>query len=201
MLSLSARSAFLAELRQRTISCARQPGRPSEIARRIRLQEVVRRFSIPGAHIATVAADLPHTDQAHVTNEFHSVTGVTPGRYLRDLGRSQSDLSEYGRLWPRHSQSPLSFRPTTTSSSCTAPWAGNRISRTKKVCSVRSLHRSACSLRVLTGARSSDSLERPPTDTPARTSRTPWSGRSLSAAESVARCSTNCLSAPNTFVR
>ena len=62
---------------------ARTVGRgPAEIARRIRLQEVVRRLSSQDASISEVAAELGYTDQAHLTNEFRRVTGMTPGGYL-----------------------------------------------------------------------------------------------------------------------
>jgi AraC-like DNA-binding protein len=62
---------------------ARTVGRgPAEIARRIRLQEVVRRLSAKNASINEVAAELGYTDQAHLTNEFRTVTGMTPGAYL-----------------------------------------------------------------------------------------------------------------------
>ena len=57
---------------------------PFEVARRIRLQEVVRRLSAPGATISTVAIDLGYADQAHLTNEFRAVTSLTPARYIRD---------------------------------------------------------------------------------------------------------------------
>ncbi|MEO6200104.1 MAG: helix-turn-helix transcriptional regulator [Cryobacterium sp.] len=69
---------------------------PNEIARRIRLQEVVQRLSAPGSLIATVAADLGYSDQAHLTNEFRSVAGVTPGGYLSELERSQRYLLRPG---------------------------------------------------------------------------------------------------------
>lgn len=55
---------------------------PAEIARRVRLQEVVRRLSAENASITDVAADLGYTDQAHLTNEFRIATGMTPGAYL-----------------------------------------------------------------------------------------------------------------------
>lgn len=57
---------------------------PSEVARRIRLQEVVRRQTIPGMQISAVASSLGYADQAHLTNEFGNVTGITPGRYFRE---------------------------------------------------------------------------------------------------------------------
>ncbi|SMH50988.1 AraC-type DNA-binding protein [Rathayibacter oskolensis] len=57
---------------------------PAEVARRVRLQEVVRRLSSGHSSIAAIATDLGYTDQAHLTNEFHAVTGTTPGAYLAE---------------------------------------------------------------------------------------------------------------------
>jgi len=59
---------------------------PKAAARRIRLQEVVRLLSQPGARIAQVAGDLGYVDQAHLVNDFRSVVGLTPGQYVRQLG-------------------------------------------------------------------------------------------------------------------
>ncbi|HYO19739.1 MAG TPA: helix-turn-helix transcriptional regulator [Dermatophilaceae bacterium] len=58
---------------------------PAEVARRVRLQEVVRRLSSQHSSIANIATDLGYTDQAHLTNEFRAVTGMTPGSYLAGL--------------------------------------------------------------------------------------------------------------------
>jgi AraC-like DNA-binding protein len=63
---------------------------PSEIARRLRLQEVVRRLSVDSADAATVAGELGYVDQAHMIRDFRSSTGITPGRYLRDAAASAS---------------------------------------------------------------------------------------------------------------
>lgn len=57
---------------------------PAEVARRIRLQEVVRRLSNERFTIVRIASDLGYTDQAHLTNEFRAVTGTTPGGYLTE---------------------------------------------------------------------------------------------------------------------
>jgi len=59
---------------------------PKAAARRIRLQEVVRLLSQPGATLAQVATDLGYVDQAHLVNDFRPVAGLTPGRYVRQLG-------------------------------------------------------------------------------------------------------------------
>src|SRR5690606_11969421 len=65
---------------------------PNDVARRIRLQEVVRRLSAPDADMATVAAELGYADQSHLINEFRAVSGTTPGRYLREQQAVQAHL-------------------------------------------------------------------------------------------------------------
>jgi AraC-like DNA-binding protein len=65
---------------------------PNDVARRIRLQEVVRRLNEPDANMAQLAADLGYADQAHLINEFRTVAGTTPGRYLRTVRASNSRL-------------------------------------------------------------------------------------------------------------
>ncbi len=66
---------------------------PNDAARRIRMQEVVRRLSEPAADIAVIAAELGYVDQAHLTHEFRRTTGTTPGRYLRELAHSLHALA------------------------------------------------------------------------------------------------------------
>jgi AraC-like DNA-binding protein len=61
---------------------------PNDVARRIRLQEVVRRLSEPGTDTAAVAGDLGYADQAHLITDFRRVTGITPGRYVRELAEA-----------------------------------------------------------------------------------------------------------------
>lgn len=65
---------------------------PNDVARRIRLQEVVRQLSLPGADAATTAASLGYVDQAHLINEFRAVAGTTPGHYIREGERSAREL-------------------------------------------------------------------------------------------------------------
>lgn len=65
---------------------------PNDVARRIRLQEVVRRLSEPSANMAGIAADLGYVDQAHLINEFRSVSGTTPGRYVRLVRAADAQL-------------------------------------------------------------------------------------------------------------
>ncbi|MCR2827009.1 helix-turn-helix domain-containing protein [Microbacterium sp. zg.Y909] len=77
---------------QRTVreNIGRSPG---EIARRVRLQEVVRRLSTEDGSLAAIAVELGYVDQAHLTNDFRSVAGVTPGAYLRALARANEALA------------------------------------------------------------------------------------------------------------
>lgn len=65
---------------------------PNDVARRIRVQEVVRLLSVPGADMASIAAELQYADQAHLINEFRAVSGTTPGRYVRLLKEAREKL-------------------------------------------------------------------------------------------------------------
>ncbi|MGA9871335.1 MAG: AraC family transcriptional regulator [Rhodococcus sp. (in: high G+C Gram-positive bacteria)] len=67
------------------------------VARRIRLQEVVRRLSMPGADASDIAAALGYVDQAHLIRDFSGVAGMTPGRYVRQLRTVQSPEVEPAR--------------------------------------------------------------------------------------------------------
>ena len=66
---------------------------PSEIARRVRLQEVVRRLSTEHGGLADIAVELGYVDQAHLTNDFRAVAGVTPGAYLRMQAQTHAGLA------------------------------------------------------------------------------------------------------------
>ncbi len=66
---------------------------PGEIARRVRLQEVVRRLSTAQGSLADIAAELGYADQAHLTNDFRAVAGVTPGAYVRSLAQTNEELA------------------------------------------------------------------------------------------------------------
>jgi AraC-like DNA-binding protein len=57
---------------------------PAALIRRRRLQEAAERIrNESGADLATLAVDLGYADQAHLTNEFTRVLGVTPAEYRR----------------------------------------------------------------------------------------------------------------------
>lgn len=54
---------------------------PKWLIRRRRLHEAVERLQRTEADLATLALDLGYTDQAHLTRDFRSATGFTPGRF------------------------------------------------------------------------------------------------------------------------
>lgn len=61
---------------------------PKFISRRIRLQEAARLLATrPELDLAELAFELGYADQAHLTNDFRAVAGVSPGAYRRSLAR------------------------------------------------------------------------------------------------------------------
>ena len=64
---------------------------PKAVARRIRLQEVVRQLSIPGVDVSDIAVCLGYADQAHLIRDFRGVAGVTPGQYVRENSSSERE--------------------------------------------------------------------------------------------------------------
>lgn len=59
---------------------------PKQAANRIRLQEAAKAIALQETvDLAGVAAQLGYTDQAHLTHEFRTATGTTPGAYRRTL--------------------------------------------------------------------------------------------------------------------
>lgn len=59
---------------------------PKWISRRIRLQEVARQLATdPQIDLATLAVRLGYSDQAHLSNDFRAVAGVSPDAYRRSL--------------------------------------------------------------------------------------------------------------------
>lgn len=58
---------------------------PAALIRRRRLQEAAERIRAdPDADLASLAAELGYTDQAHLTNEFTRVLGLSPAGYRKD---------------------------------------------------------------------------------------------------------------------
>lgn len=54
---------------------------PKWLIRRRRLHEAVGRLQRSEVDLATLAADLGYTDQAHLTRDFRMATGITPGQF------------------------------------------------------------------------------------------------------------------------
>lgn len=57
---------------------------PKWLMQRRRLHDAVGRLKAGTESLVDLAADLGYADQAHFTNDFRQVTGLTPGAYLRD---------------------------------------------------------------------------------------------------------------------
>ena len=57
---------------------------PKWLVQRRRLHDAVEALKAGTTSLADVAADLGYTDQAHFTHDFRTVTGMTPGEFLRD---------------------------------------------------------------------------------------------------------------------
>ena len=57
---------------------------PKWLLQRRRLHDAVEALKSGQAHLADMAAALGYTDQAHFTHDFKTVTGMTPGEFLRD---------------------------------------------------------------------------------------------------------------------
>lgn len=61
---------------------------PKWVARWIRLQELARALAVqPEPDLAALAVELGYTDQAHLTRDFASAVGTTPGAYARSVRR------------------------------------------------------------------------------------------------------------------
>ena len=56
---------------------------PKWLIRRRRLHEAAGRLRLSETELATLAADLGYTDQAHLTRDFRAATGMTPGAFAR----------------------------------------------------------------------------------------------------------------------
>ncbi|SEC83109.1 AraC-type DNA-binding protein [Nocardioides exalbidus] len=57
---------------------------PKWLVQRRRLHDAVEALKAGSTSLADVAAGLGYTDQAHFTHDFRTMTGVTPGEFLRD---------------------------------------------------------------------------------------------------------------------
>lgn len=57
---------------------------PKWLLQRRRLHDAVEALKAGRGTLADLAADLGYADQAHFTHDFRTVTGMTPGEYLRD---------------------------------------------------------------------------------------------------------------------
>ncbi|MBD3916119.1 helix-turn-helix domain-containing protein [Nocardioides hwasunensis] len=57
---------------------------PKWLVQRRRLHDAVEALKAGATSLAQMAGDLGYTDQAHFTHDFRTVTGMTPGEYLRD---------------------------------------------------------------------------------------------------------------------
>ena len=62
---------------------------PKWVLQRRRLHDAVEALKAGRGTLADVAADLGYADQAHFTHDFRTVTGMTPGEYLKDQPRDQ----------------------------------------------------------------------------------------------------------------
>jgi AraC-like DNA-binding protein len=67
---------------------------PKWVIRRYRLHELVERLNA-GARLnwSQVALDLGYFDQAHLVNDFRSVTGYRPSQYLRQIGSAAQTIA------------------------------------------------------------------------------------------------------------
>ena len=70
---------------------------PKWLLQRRRLHDAVEALKAGRGSLAEVAADLGYADQAHFTHDFRTVTGMTPGEYLKDQPRA-SGTDPSGRL-------------------------------------------------------------------------------------------------------
>jgi len=57
---------------------------PKWLLQRRRLHDAVEALKAGRGTLAEMAADLGYADQAHFTHDFRTVTGMTPGEYLKD---------------------------------------------------------------------------------------------------------------------
>lgn len=63
---------------------------PKWLVQRRRLHDAVEALKAGSTSLAHVAADLGYTDQAHFTHDFRTMTGTTPGEFLRDQPKTST---------------------------------------------------------------------------------------------------------------
>lgn len=88
---------------------------PKEMSRVARLQNSIRRLgTLTQLKIIDLSFETGHSEQSHFTREFHSLTGMTPGKFKRLVGRfSEQDLDIWQILSPnlyRETLSPKYFK-------------------------------------------------------------------------------------------
>ncbi|GAA5118102.1 hypothetical protein GCM10023339_30110 [Alloalcanivorax gelatiniphagus] len=66
---------------------------PKWLLQRRRLHDAVEALKAGTTALADMAAALGYTDQAHFTHDFRTVTGMTPGEYLRDQPTARASTS------------------------------------------------------------------------------------------------------------
>ena len=71
---------------------------PKWLLQRRRLHDAVQALKAGATSLADVAATLGYTDQAHFTHDFRTVTGMTPGEYLRDQQPRDQQPADPDRL-------------------------------------------------------------------------------------------------------
>ena len=74
---------------------------PKWVVQRYRLIEAAERLAAGVVDGAALAHDLGYADQAHFTHDFRTVTGMTPGEYLKDQPRGRPLRPPRGSARPR----------------------------------------------------------------------------------------------------
>lgn len=74
---------------------------PKWLLQRRRLHDAVEALKAGTTALADMAADLGYTDQAHFTRDFRTMTGVTPGEYLKDQPETGTVTPTRGSSSPR----------------------------------------------------------------------------------------------------
>ena len=83
--------------------------KPEWLLQRRRLHDAVEALKAGRGSLAEVAADLGYADQAHFTHDFRTVTGMTPGEYLK--GPAQGPTRQVADLTGRALGWSLRYSP------------------------------------------------------------------------------------------